>query len=86
MNWVQYSKRRGKMPLDSFLIGCESEQEALDRFKSKKIDDPPLEEIRNYFNPPVVDNQVNVEPAVNTVEAEPIVTKKAKATSGTADT
>lgn len=85
MNWDQYSMRRGKMSLHDFLSGCETEQEALSRFKFRKIEDPPLEEIKNYFNPPAPSEKVSDVPVIENVTAETIVTKKTKATSGTAD-
>ena len=52
MNWEQYSKRRGGMSLQDFLSGCKSEDEALKRFLSKKVD-PPTELLKSYFQPQV---------------------------------
>lgn len=80
MNWNQYRKRRRGMSLESFVDGCSNEQEALERFSYRRIEDPPIEEIKLIFQKP----EPVVDPAPEEVVPDPNVssaTKKTKVTS-----
>ena len=83
MNWNQYSKRRGKMSLEAFVSGCVNEQEAIERFAYRRIEDPPVDEIRKIFEnrAKVVDESSVEKPAPEEVVYTPSL-KKTKVTSG----
>lgn len=50
MDW-NYFKARRRTNLKEFVEGCQSESEALQRFASKGLTSPPLEEIKELFAP-----------------------------------
>lgn len=90
MNWEQYSKRRGGMSLKDFLEGCKTEEAAIARFASKKVD-PPTQQLKDYFSPPevVVTEKITpvaeepAEPAVEeSVESKTSFSKKSKVFGG----
>lgn len=90
MNWEQYSKRRGGMSLKDFLEGCKTEEAAIARFASKKVD-PPTQQLKDHFSPPkqvVAEETASVteeptEAAVDeSVESKPSFSKKSKVFGG----
>lgn len=68
MNWQQYSRRRGGMSLEDFLLGCSSLNEALEIFSSRDIE-PPLEQLKAFFEPKIVELKT-VNSAVDVVSSE----------------
>ena len=88
MNWNQYSKRRGKMSLQDFLIGRNSKQEALDLFASMNVE-PPLElldklfDIKNPEQDQVLLVQTDETPKQEEISDQNVIsTKKSKVSSG----
>ena len=57
MDW-NFFKTRRRISLEAFIAGAANEQEALSRFSAKRLENPPVKEIRAYFakrleNPPI---------------------------------
>ena len=52
MNWQQYSKRRRGMPLEDFLSGCASKQDAIAIFEKRKIE-PPMDLLEKFYATPI---------------------------------
>ena len=91
MNWYQYSKRRGKMSLQDFLIGCNSKQKALDRFATMDIE-PPHQLLDEFFNMKSIEsNQVSPTqpdeiPRQDKISEQSVTTtKKSKVSSGSSN-
>ena len=77
MNWKQYSKRRGGMSLEDFLIGCSSKQDAIDIFVSRQIE-PPMDLLNKFYDPVVPEVVESTQQQVDTP-----VKKSKVVTSGT---
>ena len=48
MDW-NFFKTRRRISLEAFIAGAANEQEALSRFSAKRLENPPVKEIRAYF-------------------------------------
>lgn len=66
MDWKYFSDRR-RITLREFLVNCNSEEEAIQKFVDKRLTNVPLEEISQLFSTPV---SVTTEIAAEMVDAK----------------